>query len=125
MRARVLVLVFAALALVLLPAGESAAATYQPGVWNVSQATFYGPGLYGGRTACGGTLTPDTRGVAHRSLSCGHLVEFEWHGAHVVVSVIDRGPFGSATWDLTAATCRDLSASGHDRCMTGDIAWRI
>lgn len=126
MRARVLPLFLAAAALVVLPAGESSAATYQRGVWNVSKATFYGPGLYGNRTACGQTMAPDLQGVAHRSLPCGTLVEFEWHGAHVVVPVVDRGPYSSAEWDLTEGTCRSLTQqSGVGRCHTGDIAWRL
>ena len=127
MRARVLPLFLAAAALVVLPAGESSAATYERGVWNVSGATFYGPGLYGRRTACGQTLTRDLQGVAHRSLPCGTLVELEWHGAHVVVPVVDRGPFGtSAEWDITEATCRTLTErSGVPRCNTNPIAWRL
>ena len=95
------------------------------GTWHVSGATFYGPGLFGNHTACGQTLTPETQGVAHRTLPCGTMVEFEWHGRHAVVPVIDRGPYGSsAEWDLTQATCHSLSAPGDSRCMTWEIAWR-
>lgn len=126
MRVRVLLSSLAAAALALLPAGGGFAATYQPGVWNVSGATYYGPGLYGNRTACGQTLRPDLQGVAHRSLPCGTLVELEWHGRHTVVPVVDRGPFGGdAEWDLTEATCRALSVPGDDRCITHEIAWRL
>ena len=120
MRARVLPLLLAVAALVLVPAAESSAASG----WNTSLATFYGPGLYGNGTSCGQTLTPDLLGVAHRSLPCGSLVEFEWHGRRVVVPVVDRGPYSAATWDLTAATCRTLSVPGDDRCHTSVIAWR-
>lgn len=114
----------------LLTFGTAAAlpsATAEPaGPWQVSRATWYGPGLYGNRTACGQTLTPDLQGVAHRTLPCGTTVEFEWHGQHVVAPVVDRGPYGnSAEWDLTAATCRTLTGpGGPDRCSTGAIAWR-
>src|SRR5215471_7928543 len=38
-------------------------------------ATWYGPGLYGNKTACGETLLPNTIGVAHRSLPCGTTVK--------------------------------------------------
>ena len=121
MRGRVLLLALAAVALTVLPAGSASSATE----WQVSRATFYGPGLYGNGTACGQTLQPDTMGVAHRSLPCGTQVEFEWHGRTVTVPVIDRGPFGnSAEWDLTEATCRTLSTPDDNRCMTWDIAWR-
>jgi len=126
MRGRVLLLFLAVAALVVLPVGESFAATTAPsGPWHVSRATYYGPGLYGNGMACGGTLTPETRGVAHRTLPCGTMVEFEWQGNHVVVPVVDRGPYGNAAeWDLTEATCRDLSVNTTNRCSTGDIAWR-
>jgi hypothetical protein len=77
---------------------------YRPG-----QASYYGPGLYGNRTACGQTLTPSTMGVAHRWLPCGTRVTFRYRGRTVTVPVIDRGPFhGSRIWDLTYATKRKL-----------------
>ena len=123
MRGRVLLLLLAAAALSAMPALSAAADPTGP--WHVSGATYYGPGLYGNRTACGQTLTPDLQGVAHRSLPCGTLVEFEWHGRHAVVPVVDRGPYGSrAEWDLTQATCSSLSAPGDSRCITWEIAWR-
>jgi hypothetical protein len=77
---------------------------YRPG-----QASYYGPGLYGNRTACGQTLTPGTLGVANRWLPCGTRVTFRYRGRTVTVPVIDRGPFhGSRIWDLTYATKRKL-----------------
>ena len=77
---------------------------YRPG-----EASYYGPGLYGNRTACGQTLTPSTMGVANRWLPCGTRVTFRYHGRTVTVPVIDRGPFhGSRIWDLTYATKRKL-----------------
>ena len=77
---------------------------YRPG-----QASYYGPGLYGNRTACGQTLTPSTLGVANRWLPCGTRVTFRYQGRTVTVPVIDRGPFhGSRIWDLTYATKQKL-----------------
>ena len=77
---------------------------YRPG-----GASYYGPGLYGNRTACGQTLTPGTLGVANRWLPCGTRVTFRYGGRSVTVPVIDRGPFhGSRIWDLTYATKRKL-----------------
>lgn len=77
---------------------------YRPG-----QASYYGPGLYGNRTACGQTLTPSTLGVANRWLPCGTRVTFRYHGRTVTVPVIDRGPFsGTRIWDLTYATKQKL-----------------
>ena len=77
---------------------------YRPG-----QASYYGPGLYGNRTACGQTLTPSTLGVANRWLPCGTRVTFRYRGRSVTVPVIDRGPYsGSRIWDLTYATKQRL-----------------
>jgi hypothetical protein len=74
---------------------------YRPG-----QASYYGPGLYGNRTACGQTLTA---GVANRWLPCGTRVTFRYRGRSVTVPVIDRGPYsGSRIWDLTYATKQRL-----------------
>jgi len=65
-------------------------------------ATWYGPGLYGNGTACGGTLRPGTVGVAHRTLPCGTTVKFSYHGHTLVTKVIDRGPYTPGNdFDLT------------------------
>lgn len=72
-------------------------------------ATWYGPGLYGNNTACGGVLRPGTVGVAHRSLPCGTAVKFVYRGRQIVTRVIDRGPFSEGNdWDLTLAAARAL-----------------
>ncbi len=39
-------------------------------------ASWYGPGLYGNRTACGQTLTPSLRGVAHKSCRAARVWRF-------------------------------------------------
>jgi peptidoglycan lytic transglycosylase len=72
-------------------------------------ASWYGPGLYGNRLGCGGTLTPGTIGVAHKYLPCGTTVVLR-HGSHVVrARVVDRGPYvGGREFDLTAATKQRL-----------------
>jgi hypothetical protein len=76
-------------------------------------ASWYGPGLYGNRTACGQTLRPDTLGVAHRSLPCGTAVKFVYEGRALVTQVIDRGPFAKGrAWDLTAAASQALEFDG-------------
>jgi hypothetical protein len=77
-------------------------------------ASWYGPGFYGNRTACGQTYTPEIIGVAHRTLPCGTLVVIEYRGRVMTVPVIDRGPYiVGRTLDLSAATrtamgCPDL-----------------
>jgi rare lipoprotein A len=68
-------------------------------------ASYYGPGLYGGALACGGTLTTSKLGVAHKTLPCGSRVTLRYRGRTVTVPVIDRGPYaGNREYDLTAAT---------------------
>lgn len=68
-------------------------------------ASYYGPGLYGGRMACGGTLSPGTIGVAHKSLPCGTRLTFRLGRRQVDTRVVDRGPYiGGREFDLTAAT---------------------
>jgi rare lipoprotein A len=74
-------------------------------VYRPSAASWYGPGLYGNGTACGGVLGTGTLGVAHKWLPCGTRVTIRYHGRSVTVPVIDRGPFvGNREWDLTGAT---------------------
>jgi rare lipoprotein A len=74
-------------------------------VYYASEASYYGPGFWGGSTACGQTLEPDTIGVAHKTLPCGTKVRFYYHGHKVTAPVIDRGPYsGNREWDLTEAT---------------------
>ena len=82
-------------------------------VYDPDLATWYGPGLYGNRTACGQTLGYNTVGVAHRALPCGTKVSIFYRGRSITVPVIDRGPYGSAEWDLTRATAARVKFSGH------------
>jgi peptidoglycan hydrolase-like protein with peptidoglycan-binding domain len=84
-----------------------------------SGASWYGPGFFGNRTACGQTLRPTTRGVAHKTLPCGSRVLIGYRGRFVITTVIDRGPFvGGRSWDLTAATARSLR---FDSAGVGDV----
>ncbi len=76
-------------------------------------ATFYGPGFYGSRTACGKTLRRRTIGVAHRSLPCGTRVTFKHRGRFLTTKVIDRGPYvRGVRWDLTGAAAKRLGFAG-------------
>lgn len=86
-------------------AGASRAVRGRIHVYRPAHASWYGPGLYGNRTACGRTLGAGTLGTAHRWLSCGTRVTFRHGGRSVTVPVIDRGPYvGGREFDLTAAT---------------------
>jgi rare lipoprotein A (peptidoglycan hydrolase) len=80
-----------------------------------SLATWYGPGFFGRRTACGQRYDRDLLGVAHRSLSCGTKVSVLYRGRSVRVPVVDRGPYGEADWDLTEETADRLGFRGRER----------
>lgn len=85
-------------------AGAGRVTAYRP-----VQASWYGPGFYGRRTACGQTLTPSTMGTAHRTLPCGTQLRLRHRGRTVNVRVIDRGPFHAGReLDLTYATKQRL-----------------
>jgi rare lipoprotein A len=73
------------------------------GSWTVyKKATWYGPGFWGKRTACGMVLQPTVIGVAHKRLPCGTSVTFTHNGLSVPATVIDRGPYKKGyAWDLT------------------------
>jgi rare lipoprotein A (peptidoglycan hydrolase) len=84
-----------------------------------SGASWYGPGFYGNRTACGQVLRPNTRGVAHKTLPCGTKVLIGFRGRFVITRVIDRGPFvGGRAWDLTGAIAKSLR---FDSVGVGDV----
>ena len=83
-------------------------------VYDPDAATWYGPGFYGNRTACGETLHEDTLGVANRTLPCGTKVAILYRGRTITVPVIDRGPYSHADWDLTSATARRLGFEGSN-----------
>ncbi|CAB4347398.1 unannotated protein [freshwater metagenome] len=71
--------------------------------------TWYGPGWYGRRTACGNTLTSTLMGVAHKTLPCGTVVYFSFRGHTVKTKVVDRGPYAAGVhYDLTWAAARKL-----------------
>ncbi|MHB8490720.1 MAG: septal ring lytic transglycosylase RlpA family protein [Solirubrobacteraceae bacterium] len=85
-------------------------------IYRASEATYFGPGLYGEGTACGQRLTPYIIGVANRTLRCGTLVELSYHGESLVVPVIDRGPYRhGVSWDLTTRAAQLLGAEGMER----------
>ncbi len=74
-----------------------------------THASYFGPGLYGGALACGGSLSTGTRGVAHKTLPCGSKVTLRYRGRTVTTRVVDRGPFvAGREFDLTYATRNDL-----------------
>ena len=116
-----------------VPAGRPNAAAIQPGApvvsvaipqWHYdSNVSWYGPGFYGKRTACGYAMTQTLIGVAHRTLPCGTEVSFRnpANGRTLTVEVVDRGPYVSGRdWDLTGGLCVAL-----DHCYTGALYWKL
>jgi rare lipoprotein A len=100
-------------------AGGSDAAQTQVSVYRPAIATWFGPGFYGSRTACGQILTTTLVGVAHRTLPCGTKVEFLYRGRTLVAPVVDRGPYANgADWDLTTAASKALGFDTTDRVGT-------
>jgi rare lipoprotein A (peptidoglycan hydrolase) len=90
---------------------QASAADYRP-----AKATWYGPGFFGHRTACGKVLTHRVLGVAHKRLPCGTKVALRYRGRTVVVPVIDRGPYARGVdYDLTYATARKLGMAQTSR----------
>ena len=94
--------------------------------WHLdSNISWYGPGFYGNKGACGlvpGGIQKDTVGVAHRTLPCGTKVTFRYNGRTVTTMVIDRGPYvAGRIWDMTHGLCVVL-----DHCFTGGgVYYRI
>ena len=112
-------------------AKASARRRRRPGPWRVSpMVTWYGPGFYGHHTACGQRYSRYIVGVAHRTLPCGTLVEFRWHGKTAVAPVIDRGPYGPPrlVFDFSAwLACRTFRPQGvRNGCFTRtDVHYRV
>jgi rare lipoprotein A len=102
---------------VIVSATDASSASVTPSVtttvYRPSRASWYGPGMYGSRTACGTMLTKNTIGVANKTLPCGMRVAIYFHGQTLTVPVIDHGPYvAGRDWDLTAATARLLGIGG-------------
>jgi len=84
------------------------------------QASWYGPGFYGRRTASGETFSRGALTAAHPYLPFGTKVRVTnlWNGRSQVVRINDRGPFhGGRVIDLAhgAANVLGLTASGVAR----------
>ena len=101
----------------LVPSQPIASSNLQVRSISTGQASWYGPGFYGGRTANGDVLRRGDFTAAHRSLPFGTKVRVTnlWNGRTAVVRINDRGPFvGHRVIDLGpgAATHLGVVASG-------------
>ncbi len=100
--------------------GGVAAAGPRAPVHRTGIATWFGPGFYGKKTACGQVMTPELVGVANRTLPCGTLVKVSYHGHLLTLPVIDRGPYShiGADWDLTTGAAQTLGVEDTVRIGT-------
>ena len=107
------------------PAAQPRASTgtIKKNTWRLDgNVSWYGPGFYGKRTACGHAMTESLVGVAHRTLACGTRITFKnpANGRIVTAPVVDRGPYvNGRQWDLTGGLCLKL-----DHCYTGSLYWK-
>ena len=79
------------------------------------QASWYGPGFHGRRTASGETFNTGEMTAAHRTLPFGTRVRVtnERTGRSTVVRINDRGPFAHGrVIDLSQAAARAVGMSG-------------
>jgi rare lipoprotein A len=79
-------------------------------------ASYYGPGLYGHRTASGEILRPGTFTAAHRTLPFGSCVRVTVldSGRSAEVTVNDRGPYAEGRiLDVSEAAARALGMLGR------------
>jgi rare lipoprotein A len=75
------------------------------------EASYYGAGLAGNRTASGERFNPAALTCAHRSLPLGTMLRVTnlANGRSVTVRVNDRGPFArSRILDMSLAAARDI-----------------
>lgn len=75
------------------------------------EASWYGPGFYGNRTASGEVFRRGTMTAAHRTLPFGTKVRVTnlWNGRRAVVRINDRGPFiGHRVIDLGHGAAQEL-----------------
>jgi hypothetical protein len=89
--------------------------------WETAVVGVFGRGRSGETTACGVTLAPDTRGVAHPVLPCGVDLVLAFGGREVRTEVIERGPPGTQTqFDVSPALAAELGLEGKKA-----IRWRF
>jgi rare lipoprotein A (peptidoglycan hydrolase) len=102
--------------------GAASASSVAPDVrWYEALAGAYGQGLYGRTTACGVTLTRETRGIAHPVLPCGAKILVLYGARTEETRDVDRGPYAAGhAFDLTQALADDLGVRGIQ-----PVRWRF
>lgn len=101
--------------------GSSSSRAASTSSWRSAKASWYGPGFYGNTMAGGGTLSPDSMVVAHRTLAFGTKIQFEYNGRTCTATVQDRGPHvAGREFDLGPGTAKALGFGG-----VGTVKYRI
>lgn len=73
------------------------------------EASYYGGGFNGRRTACGEIFNDSRLTAAHKTLPCGSRVKVTYHGRSVIVRINDAGPYaGGRVIDLSTAAARSI-----------------
>lgn len=81
--------------------------------WHTAIASWYGPGFYNQKTACGEIYTEYLITVAHKELPCDTIILIELNRRFVYARVNDRGPYWPGReLDLSAMTAKILGFSG-------------
>lgn len=96
------------------------AARSEPGSWSEpqfqsGQASWYGPGFHGRRTASGEIFNTQDMTAAHRTLPFGARVRVTNHrtGRSTIVRINDRGPYAHGrVIDLSRASAEAIGLSG-------------
>ncbi len=84
----------------------------------IGQASWYGPGFHGRKTASGQTFNQHALTAAHRQLPLGTRARVTNlnNGKKVEVTINDRGPYvGGRVIDLSRAAARRLAINGLGR----------
>jgi len=82
------------------------------------QASWYGPGFHGKKTASGKRFNQQALTAAHRSLPLGTQARVTnlKNGKAVLVTINDRGPYhGGRVIDLSRAAAQQLAMNGTAR----------
>ena len=102
-------------------AGHADALPPPAGQWYTALAAPYTSSTKAKKSACGVTIRPKTRGVAHPVLPCGVKIYIELGGRQVLTQVIDRGHTAPGrVFDVTPALAKLLRLQG-----TQTIRWRF
>jgi rare lipoprotein A len=86
---------------------------YSPAAAETVNASWYGPGFHGRKTASGERFNQWAMTAAHRTLPFGTLVRVTYKGRSVMVRINDRGPFiRGRKLDLSKAAARRIGCAG-------------